>query len=117
MVPSVSVILLLGFAGEGVKARLRTFRALLRSSAPSGDWVELPFTHTGFPLRVARQVLSLFFCIGSMSTLAQGLKAQLPPGLVSDHRSQYLVRSWQVEDGAPRHSVRSLYQTKSGYLW
>src|SRR5678815_5803735 len=36
---------------------------------------------------------------------------------VVDRRSEYLLDSWQVEDGVPRHSVRSLCQTRDGYLW
>ena len=31
--------------------------------------------------------------------------------------NEYLVESWQVEDGVPRHSVRSLLQARDGYMW
>ncbi len=31
--------------------------------------------------------------------------------------SQYIIDSWQTEDGLPQNSVRSIAQTKDGYIW
>jgi len=36
---------------------------------------------------------------------------------IQRRQGDYLVESWQVEDGVPRHSVRSLLQTRTEYLW
>jgi hypothetical protein len=56
-------------------------------------------------------VLSIFFAVG---------RASFPRALADDfsnRQSEFLLESWQVEDGVPRHSVRSLFQTRDGYLW
>jgi ligand-binding sensor domain-containing protein len=30
---------------------------------------------------------------------------------------EYLVRSWQMEDGLPDSSIKAIVQTRDGYLW
>ena len=35
----------------------------------------------------------------------------------SGQQSRYSLTSWKVEDGLPQGSVRSVTQTKDGYLW
>src|SRR5215204_3697827 len=32
-------------------------------------------------------------------------------------QSNYLIRSWQTEDGLPQNSVNAVIQTRDGYLW
>ena len=36
---------------------------------------------------------------------------------IQTSENEYLVESWRVEDGVPRHSVRSLLQARDGYMW
>jgi ligand-binding sensor domain-containing protein len=71
-----------------------------------------------FSLRVMQKrmetgilVISLFFSVDG---------ALFPRALADDssnRQSEFLLESWQVEGGVPRHSVRSLLQTRDGYLW
>src|SRR5262245_14242864 len=52
-------------------------------------------------------IISYYLAAGVALLPAAGLESQ----------SNFLLQSWQVEDGLPRHSVRSLLQTRDGYLW
>lgn len=45
--------------------------------------------------------------------LASDLEGAVPPGPGAD----YLVETWNTEDGLPQNSVTCLIQSKEGYLW
>jgi len=55
-------------------------------------------------LRTAAAYCSLF--------LASGFCAETAPG-----NSEYLVSTWQAEQGLPQNSVTCITQTRDGYLW
>src|SRR4051794_32468195 len=117
MVPAVWLIAVRRLAGEGVEAGPVWFRATLQGVFPTGSRRKPPLLQALFAPPLARCPVAFLFCVGLICLLIQEVQAALPPVKVSDARTQYLIRSWQVEDGMPRHSVRSLFQTRSGYLW
>src|SRR6478735_6224704 len=41
--------------------------------------------------------------------------AQVAPHVPAD--AEFLVRSWQLEDGLPDNSVKAILQTRDGFLW
>ncbi len=47
--------------------------------------------------------------VGETSLSAQEIS---PPAT-----SQYLIRSWQVDQGIPNNTVNAIHQTRDGYLW
>src|SRR5262249_51158490 len=62
--------------------------------------------------RMETGIVVASFCFGLCAELFAVLTENR-----SNRQEEFLSESWQVEDGVPRHSVRSLCQTRDGYLW
>ena len=60
-----------------------------------------------------RPIIIAFAAMSALRIGHPGLAAvELPSGL-----SEYVLASWQSDDGLPQNSVISMAQTSDGYLW
>ena len=56
-------------------------------------------------------------CIAVFAMFFLCLGAEDDVGLVRDISEDYMIRTWQSDDGLPQNSVISIAQTTDGYLW
>jgi ligand-binding sensor domain-containing protein len=61
---------------------------------------------------IIRAVLTCAVCAGFWQDLQAGMR---DPGAVA--RSEYIVDTWETEDGLPGNSATAIVQTADGYLW
>src|SRR5580693_3245432 len=53
-------------------------------------------------------------CLISLSLSLQADEGAAPP---TDLRSEYVIDSWQTEQGLPDNFINAIVQTPDGYLW
>ena len=66
----------------------------------------------------ARRRARLAFAGGLIASFSTALVASaVGPSNTLAPSSEWVVRSWQTEDGLPQNTVNALVQTRDGFLW